>query len=295
MYVIDAEFASNEAAFGGGLSIRLGSAVVSNAVFVGNAATADGGAVAMVSAAAMTLTNGSICGNTASRYGGAISTINTDPILTNVILWGNSAGTAGDEIYNQTGGAPDISYSIIQGSGGSGAGWDTSLGTDGGNNLDSDPLFVDPLTGNLRLLAGSPAIDHGSNAAPELQSTDLDGNTRILGGVVDMGAYEFDPATGVGDAPQLAIGLAQNYPNPFNPETVIRYTLPAPADQVDLVVYSVRGEQVCRLVAGPCNAGPDVVTWAGRNDNGEEVGSGVYFYRLHTEWGTVTRRMVLLR
>ena len=78
--------------------------------------------------------------------------------------------------------------------------WVSSCGTNDGNNLaDSDPLFitaVDPssapkLAGNLRLRVGSPVIDVGNNAfIPEGVTTDLDGNPRILGPSVDLGAFE---------------------------------------------------------------------------------------------------------
>ncbi len=294
VFVIDAVFENNQGGYGGGLSNRLAPVVVSNAVFFGNTATTDGGGIESVSGTEMTLTNVSFYDNIALRYGGAINNLNTNPTLTNTILWGNTAGTSGDEIYNLSG-TPDISYSIVQGSGGSGAGWDPSLGIDGGHNLDSDPMFANLSAGDLRLLTGSPAIDSGSNGASNLQSTDLDGNARIIGGVVDMGAYEFDPTTGVGDTPQLAVGLAQNQPNPFNPTTVIHYSLPGSADHVDLVVYSVRGERVRSLVSGPRSGGPHAVTWDGRNDQGEAVASGVFYYQLRTRWGQMTRRMVLLK
>jgi hypothetical protein len=119
------------------------------------------------------------------------STESSNPILVNTILWGNWAWTAGDQIYNDAS-TPEISYSLIEGSGGSGAGWDTSLGTDGGGNLDADPLFVDGPGGDLRLSsATSPAFNAGNNAAPNLPATDLDGNPRIAAGAVDMGAYEY--------------------------------------------------------------------------------------------------------
>ena len=97
---------------------------------------------------------------------------------------------------------PIIAYSDIQGSGGSGGGWDTGLGTDDGNNIDDDPTFVtqvDPATapttvGDLHLGAGSQAVDAGDNGA--CPATDLDGNFRPIDGdldgtaVCDMGAYE---------------------------------------------------------------------------------------------------------
>ena len=80
-----------------------------------------------------------------------------DTTLTNCVLWGNTAGGSGDEIFTDVG-TPAISYSDIQGSGGSGGGWDAGLGTDGGGNIDADPSFADA---DGRLSAGSPAIDAG--------------------------------------------------------------------------------------------------------------------------------------
>ena len=80
--------------------------------------------------------------------------------------------------------------------------WVSSCGTDHGKNLaDADPLFLTPvdpgsaptLAGNLRLSVGSPVIDVGNNAfIPEDVTTDLDGNPRIFGPRVDLGAFEGD-------------------------------------------------------------------------------------------------------
>jgi hypothetical protein len=70
----------------------------------------------------------------------------------------------------------------------------------GAGNLNSDPLFGMPVeastapttTGNLRLRSGSPAIDAGDSAviSPTLPANDLDGQPRLIGSAVDMGAYE---------------------------------------------------------------------------------------------------------
>jgi hypothetical protein len=143
------------------------------------------------------LTNVIFSGNQAEDGGGMFDA-EGNPALTNCILWDNVATEEGSQVYGSSS-APVISYSDVQGSGGSGTGWDTGLGTDGGGNLDADPQFVTPITatlaptttGDYRLLPGSPAIDAGDNAAVPISVTiDLDGHPRIVGPTMDMGAYE---------------------------------------------------------------------------------------------------------
>jgi hypothetical protein len=90
--------------------------------------------------------------------------------------------------------------------------------------------------------------------------------------------------------------LHQNYPNPFNPETSIRYLVGGEgALQVDLRIYNVAGQLVKTLVDQVESPGEYEVIWNGRNENGEEVASGVYFYKLKVSDYIETKKMVLLR
>jgi hypothetical protein len=112
------------------------------------------------------------------------------------------------------------------------------------------------------------------------------------------GQYGIMIPTGAGDAPARAFTaqLQQNYPNPFNPSTRITYEVEDGArGTVNLAIYDVTGARVRTLVDGPAGAGVHAVTWDGRNERGEAVGSGVYFYRLSTPARTLTRKMVLLK
>ncbi|MHB1687296.1 MAG: alpha-amylase family glycosyl hydrolase [Ignavibacteriaceae bacterium] len=90
--------------------------------------------------------------------------------------------------------------------------------------------------------------------------------------------------------------LAQNYPNPFNPSTTISYNIPeGKNDMVKIVVYNSLGQPVKVLVDERKSAGSYSVVWDGRNDSGNHVSSGVYFYRIIAGSYTDIRRMVLLK
>lgn len=68
---------------------------------------------------------------------------------------------------------------------------DSCAGFDGTNgNISSSPMFVNGAKSNYQLSASSPAINAGSNSAPDLPVKDFAGHTRIVGGTIDMGAYE---------------------------------------------------------------------------------------------------------
>ncbi len=88
--------------------------------------------------------------------------------------------------------------------------------------------------------------------------------------------------------------LSNNYPNPFNPETTIEYFVPKTAD-VSLAIYNTLGQKVRTLVNNSVLPGSHVAKWNGRNDLGNSVPSGIYFYRLETGSKTMTKRMVLLK
>ena len=93
--------------------------------------------------------------------------------------------------------------------------------------------------------------------------------------------------------------LLPNYPNPFNPETWIPYQL-ANAGEVTLHIYAVDGRLVRTLMLGHQLAGryqnrSRAAYWDGRNDVGERVASGVYFYTLTVGDFTATRKMLILK
>ena len=93
--------------------------------------------------------------------------------------------------------------------------------------------------------------------------------------------------------------LLQNYPNPFNPETWIPYHL-AEAAPVTLSIYDTTGQRIRTVSLGFQAAGfyqsrSRAAYWNGRNDLGEQVSSGVYFYQLSTPSEHQTKRMVIVK
>ena len=93
--------------------------------------------------------------------------------------------------------------------------------------------------------------------------------------------------------------LFLNYPNPFNPETWIPYQLSHDAT-VQIKIYDIRGALVRQLNLGHQQAGHYVdreraAYWSGRDENREQVSSGLYFYQLRAGEFSATKRMVILK
>ena len=93
--------------------------------------------------------------------------------------------------------------------------------------------------------------------------------------------------------------LLQNFPNPFNPETWIPYQLAEGGDAI-IRIYNVKGQLVKTLELGYKEAGifthrSRAVYWDGKNEQGDRVASGVYFYQLRTGNFAAMRRLILLK
>jgi uncharacterized repeat protein (TIGR01451 family) len=100
--------------------------------------------------------------------------------------------------------------------------------------------------------------------------------------------------------PQLTVSkLYPNYPNPFNPETWIPYQVSKDAD-VTVRIFDTRGQLIKTIALGHQEAGfyisrDKAAYWDGRNQFGEQVSSGVYFYNLNTGDFTATRKMIIMK
>lgn len=88
--------------------------------------------------------------------------------------------------------------------------------------------------------------------------------------------------------------LRQNYPNPFNPVTTIRYALPEAA-HVSITIYNILGRKVLTLVDTDQPAGYHIALWDSKSDQGIDVSSGIYFYRIIANDFVDAKKMVLLK
>lgn len=201
-------FSNNTARLGGGLYTDfVVSSTIVNCIFTQNLASSGGGGMYNGrNPQRPIVTNCTFSSNTAADGGGMYSS-GSGPVMTNCILWGNQA-TA----FPAIGGPAAVTYSLVQG-------LPNNL-PDADGNFATNPLFADATNGDLRLLPNSPAVNHGDNAALPLDALDLDndgditellpidlaGNPRIVDGLVDLGAYEYQGIAEVSGIVQVTRG-----------------------------------------------------------------------------------------
>jgi hypothetical protein len=237
-------FSNNFAGAGGGMdNFYNSSPTVTNCTFTGNSADAGGGMDNFYNSSP-TVTNCTFTGNLADNGGGMDNFYDSSPTLTNC-TFSNNFASGGGGIYNENssptvtncvlwadlpseidGDSPIVTYSDVQGS------WP------GTGNINADPCFVEPgywadandpniivepndpnaiwLNGDYHLLPGSPCIDAGDNTAvPAGITTDLDGNRRIRGPAVDIGAYE-SPAVLFVDVDAVGANNGSSWKDAYN-------------------------------------------------------------------------------
>jgi hypothetical protein len=168
-------------------------------VIVGNTADSGAGVSALVPSGAQgpTLINNTIANNTARQSTGSAILMNgfdSQSVLVNNI----AAAPSGQEAVtcDSTYGAASPYFAYNDAYSGGQQAWGGSCDfTSHPGNISTDPLFANLTVSNFHLLPTSPAIDTGFNGAPDLPTTDFDGNNRIFNATVDMGAYEYSGLT----------------------------------------------------------------------------------------------------
>ena len=88
--------------------------------------------------------------------------------------------------------------------------------------------------------------------------------------------------------------LFQNYPNPFNSSTTLHYDLPEPSNVV-ISIYDILGSEIIKLVNQQQHYGYKKIVWDGKNQAGDKVAPGVYFYKATLGDLEETKKMILLK
>lgn len=88
--------------------------------------------------------------------------------------------------------------------------------------------------------------------------------------------------------------LNQNYPNPFNPTTNISFQIGS-IQNVSLKIYDNQGRLVRILLENSLHAGKHEISWDGRNNSGQSVSAGAYYYILRTDNFKQSKKMLLIR
>ncbi|MFH1146321.1 MAG: right-handed parallel beta-helix repeat-containing protein, partial [Pseudomonadota bacterium] len=222
---------------GGAVFCSGSSPTVKNCMIIDNEATTAGGAVYCETGSSAVIWNCDILANSAGTdavtgTGGGIACCQSTPVIVNCVIAGNDAD-AGGGLWSDAGSSPRMVNCTVSGNAAGGISCDgpDSLvqnciiwGNDPGQvsglaqlsccNTAQDPLFVNESVGNYHLMPCSPCINRGDNAAldaladPPLSMSvtgDRDGNSRIVAGKVDIGAFEYS-ATVVTIEPSDPIG-----------------------------------------------------------------------------------------
>ena len=89
--------------------------------------------------------------------------------------------------------------------------------------------------------------------------------------------------------------LHQNYPNPFNPSTQISFDVPEGSELVRLNIYNILGKKVSTLLNNVMSPGKHKIEWNAKDNEGNPVASGIYFYELSSPSFTARKKMLLIR
>ncbi|RNC86406.1 MAG: T9SS C-terminal target domain-containing protein [Winogradskyella sp.] len=248
----------------------------------------EGGAIYVTQSITMTnslLSNNRISGpsSSSSIQGGAIFPFSFSSAVSvsssNSILWNNEKSTDNGNTFSSSeyegSGTFAFNHSLV-----------TNQNPTGTNNIDAtspsfDPLFVDSANGDFRLQSGSPLIDAGNDSylpqdtfdvdndgdTTETLPLDLDGELRISGSFVDMGAYEFQNTTlGIDD---ISISKYSVYPNPTNQILNIEGL----KTSENLEIYNISGQKLLTRTIDLNKNTIDV----------SQLSAGIYFLKITNE------------
>lgn len=299
VYVNNAVFEDNYAVNAAGMGIQRCNdyeVKISNSLFDNNIAYHYGGAMA-IAASSPIVNNVTMTNNfTVSAGGGAMQFYSeANPVFKNCIIWDNdwydehNSISDGSQIFIWGYDCrPQFYNSILQGGFKEVHGYENIAVYDTASMLDSDPLFIDTQNRNFQLSDGSPAINSGDTTGLLIPITDLAGNQRIIGNIIDMGCYESD-ATSLKEI-NTDIKNINIYPNPINSNSICEFILTDKSD-VYVKIYDMNGKLIFVKNYGIMSHGTNIISL---EDFTKKIlnNFNIYFLSIETQHETLNAKFV---
>ncbi|MCD6177512.1 MAG: right-handed parallel beta-helix repeat-containing protein [Candidatus Cloacimonetes bacterium] len=231
-------------------------------------------------------TNNTIANNESHGVNAYTSFIlSSDPIIKNCIISENNS------IFF-SGGTVNVTYTCISG------------GYEGTGNIDENPLFVAPTTGDgieynglaadWSLQPASLCIDAGD---PDVMYNDVDGSRNDMGAYGGPNPYELE----ITDSEEntiniIAINSISVYPNPFNPTANIALSINENDIQhpISVEIFNIKGQLVKTIVNNEVVQATNFI-WDGKDNNSNSTASGMYFIKMKTATSEVSKKMILMK
>jgi hypothetical protein len=151
---------------------------------------------------------------------------------------------------------------------------------------------------DLAPVGGSDSILFMDDSLPPDRDNSISDSTGYINEVPTLvgGIIMFETQSSIDDQLDLPsrARLYQNFPNPFNAETRISFMLAEETDRIKLDIFDLMGREVKSYFWDYLYSGEHYVTWNGKNNNGESLASGVYFYRLILSDSIIDRKSMTL-
>jgi hypothetical protein len=162
--------------------------------------------------------------------------------------------------------------------------------SNGETTLPMSYQYSIPAAGTLQLTLSYAAGATVENFSTNFMITTNDPNSTIINIPVSLTA-----GSDAGDiVSPFVTKLHKNYPNPFNPETTIGFSLKE-ASSVQITIYNMKGQIVKKLIDRDCIAGNHSIVWNGTDEQGKNVASGIYLYRMTNGNYSSSQKMMLMK